>query len=86
MEYVKIADLSSPGDIISKGTITLGEVDVDVDVFNFVEHEDSVISTQDICSPGNFHEKGNAATLQANIMDLPNRSLNGLGNSYVACL
>ena len=83
VEYVSIADLTSPISVSGKRIIALSDVDIDVDIFDFVEEEDTVQLKGSSCPPNNPGSEHNNAVLQARLMSLPNRSFKKLWGSYV---
>lgn len=65
--------------------VTLEELTFDIDVFNFAGVEDAE-SSGSLAASGIFGTEENHITPQANITSLPNRTLNGLWDSYVTHL
>ena len=83
IEYNKITDLSSTGEIPWKGSVLLADVDINIDVFQFAQSDsaENVGSREALqLDPG---VAGDPDISQAKIMSLPNRSPSRLGDSCV---
>ena len=84
IDYVRVADLSTSATFNSKGSIKLSDVDIDVDIFHFLEVENADQSSPSISLCNASSSDPNHATPQARITSLPSRNLSGLSGSYAS--
>lgn len=80
IDFVRIGDISTTADIDMKRMITLAEIIIDIDVFNFIE-VDAADSSGSLAASGILGPEENHSTPQAMITSLPNKTLNGLWDS-----